>query len=904
MLLLLPTTAWSTQPSTWYVSCDQVCPGNCLAECPAGCIDDCPQPCTCPIQCNPGDPDCPAECEDDCPAYCPIQGTQEQPFSTIATALTVAVIGDTVLVLPTDDDPDRLRVICDPSYDGTLYDPEGNCSFCDPSASVFQPECCPGDPVFDISLCNPPLDCVDPETAPDCAPDACHENVSMVSGINVMSTEGPTRTTILAALENSPAVVASALVLGTTLDGFTITGGRGRLGGGIQTIFGSPTISNNIIEGNVVQGEAGLSGRGGGIYMYITGGEITDNIIRYNVAGNPSPYAGDTEVQNGGLGGAIMTNLSTPLISRNLLQGNVALASASPYSGFVYGYGGAIEAWFGVARISDNLIISNMAGLGGGGVDLYGGSPTVVNNTIDGNCAGIGEVMPADCSTLDGSVTAFAYGGGIEMVSTVIPTLLNNMVTSNVSQGKGGGLDVFPSPGPPDLRMQANLFDANDSVDDDTTDQLSGLQLCDDGTDGDAGSELRGGFTCADDSTCQSTGGAGVFDFCFGGAQLLSEQVGGQIEADPAYLNPPAPLTPCDPADPLSCDFHIPSTSVAVDGGRDGIRECTDGTDVFTGSGIACAGAEELVFLIAVAEEDLDRQPRTVRLQSNPNPYLFRGTDLGAYEYQPGTADDLDGDGILDDGDGSGIVGDAPCTGGNKVNCDDNCVNVKNAGQVDSDEEPVGTVVGDGVGDACDLCKLVPDPDQIDLDGDGQGDLCDPDLDNDLVLEDGDGSGDPTDNPCASLVTEDCDDNCQDINNPTQLDTDGDLVGDSCDCTPADDSEFEPPAIIEDTLGFTPGSSTQLEWAAADNADKYHLYRGSFEILFQDWNYTQDPSIVNEAAEFCDLPDTFQNDPFQPALGRAVYYLVVSANACGQTILGEDSAGNVRFNSFACVFIP
>jgi hypothetical protein len=174
------------------------------------------------------------------------------------------------------------------------------------------------------------------------------------------------------------------------LEGFTLTGGTGTLwtdehgagnyfeGGGILIALCSPTIRNNIIEGNAARRPSTLSesSGGGGIRAGDGNPLIINNIIRNN---------------SGLYGGGIVMNYTNGTIKNNLIYNNV-VKELNPRSQ-TFGGGGLWINTCDTVYVENNTIINNSSSGGGtfegaghgGGVSLLSSKPTFKNNIVWGN---------------------------------------------------------------------------------------------------------------------------------------------------------------------------------------------------------------------------------------------------------------------------------------------------------------------------------------------------------------------------------------------------------------------------------------------------------------------------------------------------------------------------------------
>ncbi|MCP4580831.1 MAG: T9SS type A sorting domain-containing protein [candidate division Zixibacteria bacterium] len=157
--------------------------------------------------------------------------------------------------------------------------------------------------------------------------------------------------------ENNGAVIAGFLIR----NGYSV-----EFGGGVSCANSNPTITCNIISGNIALGSQFTDATGGGIYCHNSSPIISYNIITTNLALSGWWASG--------AGGGIYCFNSSPTISNNVISENIALGE--------WGYGGGISMLFSSPLLINNLIIENQALQMGGGIYCWSSNPIIANNII------------------------------------------------------------------------------------------------------------------------------------------------------------------------------------------------------------------------------------------------------------------------------------------------------------------------------------------------------------------------------------------------------------------------------------------------------------------------------------------------------------------------------------------
>lgn len=243
--------------------------------------------------------------------------------------------------------------------------------------------------------------------------------------------------------------------VGTTLDGFVITGGNAdgpsypdELGGGILSLAenaaSSPTLTNLVITAN-------RASNGGGIHA---GGEFhsltaTNSLIQNNTA----TYGGGIELNRGSShlsslsliantaefgGGIAMGNSHTLTATNGLFQRNTAIGS---------GFGGGLFVSNGISNLNSVTFTANSSQKGGGiYITEASSSLTMTNSLLQNNTATVGGGLQAfrGGSSRLTSLSVIANhantGGGIYVVESHTLTATNSLFQNNTATVTGGGI--------------------------------------------------------------------------------------------------------------------------------------------------------------------------------------------------------------------------------------------------------------------------------------------------------------------------------------------------------------------------------------------------------------------------------------------------------------------------------
>jgi len=299
-------------------------------------------------------------------------------------------------------------------------------------------------------------------------------------------------------------------------------------GGGLWLWGGNPTLSGNTIVSNTA--DSTTYGHGGGLCLEGSGATLSGNIVTGNAA-----TGGETS-----FGGGLYLYESNATLSGNTVTDNSATGGETSFGGGLYLSDSA-------AALSGNIISGNTAE-SGGGLSLHGSNATLSGNTVTSNTAnheGGGLYLSGSGATLINNVVADnqaeATGSGLYVVGSS-PRLLHTTLARN-SGGDGIGIFVTGGgEGPNSTVALTNTILVSHAVGINVT---AGSTATLEGT-------LWGMGTWANGA---DWGGAGT---------IITGTV--NVWDDPAFV------------DPDNGDYHIGSSSAAVDAGVDaGVTDDIDG---------------------------------------------------------------------------------------------------------------------------------------------------------------------------------------------------------------------------------------------------------------------------------------------------------------------------------------
>jgi CSLREA domain-containing protein len=256
------------------------------------------------------------------------------------------------------------------------------------------------------------------------------------------------------------------------LDGFTITAGNANgtssnnLGGGMYSLYGSPSLDNVIFSNN------SATSSGGGMFNQQSSPLLQNVLFKnnysatygggmYNVANSNANLTNVTFLSNtaGGPGGGMYNGNSNPIVANVIFSGNSASTGAgmnnyysSPtltnitFSGNSSNGGGGMKNDFSNPSLNNVSFSGNSSSTGGGMLNLYS-SPVLRDVSFSGNTASSsgggmynGESNPTLTNVTISENFAGYYGGGMDNHNNSSPVLTNVTFYSNSSPQSGGGM--------------------------------------------------------------------------------------------------------------------------------------------------------------------------------------------------------------------------------------------------------------------------------------------------------------------------------------------------------------------------------------------------------------------------------------------------------------------------------